>query len=153
MSIAGLPTAPSVAYGGAPVQFTVTLSNGTSSTYKAIGVVVSIGHCSCSHFPVAQAPGGTMQLQDTATGQWQSIFYDTEGGGTDYLDQPLGSVTLSPGATQSYTLRVALDSMSQLGSGWFGGKTSIDATVVALPNHTVIGSSPAASVPLTVTAS
>jgi hypothetical protein len=142
-----LPTA------GPPVQFTVTVSNGTSSTYKSIDVVVSMGHCTCNHSPVPEAPGGTMELQNTATGQWQSIFYDTEGGGTDYLNEPVGTITLNPGATQSYTLRVALDSMSQLGGGWFSGKTSIDATVEALPDHTVIGSSPAASVPLTVTTS
>lgn len=71
----------------------------------------------------------------------------------DFIDQTLGSITLSPGAAQSYKLQVAFDSLSQQGSGWFNGKTAIDATVVALPSHTVIGTSPAASVPLGVVTS
>lgn len=152
VSFGGLPASPSLSYGGAPLQFNVTVRNGTSSTYKNITVVVSMGHCSCINSPVPMAPPGTMQEEDTATGQWQSVTYDQEGGGTDYenvIQQP--GFNLSSGASETFTFRIAFNPPSQQGYG--AGQTTIDATVEALPGHTVIGKSPADSVPLKVTTS
>jgi hypothetical protein len=154
-SITGLPASPSLGYGDPPLEFNVTLTNGTSSTYQNIGVVVSVGHCGCTS-PVTgaeMAPVGTMQEQDPATGQWSSVPYIREGTGMDYLGGTLGSITLSPGATQSYALRIAFNPLAQQGANWTAGQTSIDVTVVALPSHRQIGQSPAATVQLAVTTS
>lgn len=157
VSFSGLASGPSLGYGGAPVQFTVTLSNGTSSTYRNITPLVYLGPCTCvAHAMVPTEPQGTMEVQDASTGQWHSIFFDHVGGGMDYLlsVQQFSGITLAPGATMSYTLRMAFNPLSQQGSADFGsGQTSIDATVVTLPDHTVIGTDPAAKIPLTVTMS
>jgi hypothetical protein len=155
VSITGLAPTPSLGYGSAPLQFTVTLSNGSSSTYSNIMPIVYLAPCTCVNSPAPADPQGTMQVEDASTGQWQSVFYDHEGGGTDYLQtvQQFPGITLGPGATESYTLRLAFDALSQQGdaSVLAAGHTSIDATVVTLPGHTVIGSDPAATIPLSVT--
>jgi hypothetical protein len=160
VSITGLPS--SLAFGAPPAPFTVTISNGTSTSYANVGMVISLEHCSCNNFPVGQAPAGTMQRQNPATGQWQNVTYDTEGGGMDYIYQPVVTgITLSAGATLSYTFRIAFDSLSQQGSGWFDGTTAADVTLEQGPVNelspglpTLIGSTypnPAATGKLAVT--
>jgi hypothetical protein len=153
VSVSGLPADASLSYGGPPIQFTVTVSNGTATTYQDILLIVSLGHCTCSHYPSEMAPSGTLSELDTATGQWQSIFYDAEGTGMDYLlsaPPQFPSLTLSSGSSASYQLELAFAPLSQQGN-YGAGQMSIDGTVVALPSRKVIGTSPAASVPLSVT--
>ena len=151
VSITGLPADPSLSYGGAPIQFTVTLSNGTSSAYTNISPLVYVAQCSCYHGRIPGEPKGTLQIQ-TDTGQWNSVQFDGMGGGMDYLlsVQQFPGITLPPGATASYMLRMAFNPLSQQGSLFSAGQTSINATVVALPGHTVIGTDPAAKIPLSV---
>lgn len=157
VSITGLPATPSLGYGTAPLQFGVTISNGTASTYHNITVLVWINHCTCLVNPIVPgAPNGTLQAEDTATGQWHSVTYDSAAGGMDYLlsVQQFPGITLGPGATDNYTLRIAFNPKSAQTGGpgrYAAGSTSLNATLVALPGHTVIGSNPAASIPLTVT--
>jgi hypothetical protein len=68
------------------VQFTVTLRNGTDSTYRDITPLVSIGHCTCfSGEPVPVAPGGTLAELEPASGGWRPVYYDKEGTGMDYI--------------------------------------------------------------------
>jgi hypothetical protein len=155
VSITGLPANPSLTYGGPPLRFTVTLRNGTARRYRNILPIVSMGHCSCSPDEAQMAPTGTMEDLNTATGQWKSIFYDSEGPSTDYLffaPPQFARLTLDPGATTSYRLRIAFSPLSQQGN-YAAGQTTIDVTLVALPSRTVIGSSPAVSAPLEVTTS
>lgn len=157
VSFSGLAGHPSLSYGGPPVQFTVTLSNGTPSTYRNVTPLVYLGPCTCvTHAMVPTEPQGTMEVEDASTGQWHSIFFDHVGGGMDYLlgVQQFSGITLTPGGTVSYTLRMAFNPLSQQGGADFtSGQTSINATVVALPSHTVIGTDPAAKIPLAVTMS
>jgi hypothetical protein len=142
------PGAAQLSLSGTPLEFSVTLTNGTSHAYTDITPVVSIGHCTCASGGAQLAPKGTLAY--LAGGSWRSTQYDTEGLGTDFLtDVQVGSVTLAPGATATWTFRVAFTPGQ---SGYAAGRTSLDLTVVQLPAHKQIGASPAASVPVTVTA-
>ena len=47
----------------APMPFSVTLLNTTTASIAQLGIVVSLGHCSCNPSGVAMMPAGTMQLQ------------------------------------------------------------------------------------------
>jgi hypothetical protein len=154
VSFSGVQASPSLSYGGAPLRFGVTVTNGTPGAYSNITIVLSLGHCTCSKTPVEEAPRGTMEEQDTAAGQWHSVLYDSEGTGMDYLSvTQLPGFTLSSGSAQTFTFRLAFSPLSQQGASYGPGQLAIDATVETLPAHKVIGNIPAASVPLNVTAS
>ena len=153
VSITGLPAQPSLSLGGAPLRFTVNVRNGTSSAYHNITPVVWLDQCSCNSSPVPGAPTGTLQEQDPTTGQWHSVFYDTLGGGMDYLNvtqQP--AFSLPSGATAIFTFRVAFGP-PQSGSNFHNGQTAIAVTVETLPSRTVIGLDPAAKAPVSVVTS
>lgn len=155
VSITGLPANASLSYGGRPIQFTVSLRNGTAHGYRNILPIVSLGHCTCSPYEAQAAPGGTMAELDPATGKWNSIYYDCEGPSDAYLllaPPQFPGLALGPGASARYRLRIAFSPLSQQGN-YAAGQTTIDVTLVTLPSRTVIGSSPAVSVPLGVTTS
>jgi hypothetical protein len=154
-TISGLPAAPVLAFGGQPAKFTVTLHNGSGSTYRNIIPLLSIGHCSCDLIGGGWglAPAGTLEELDPSTGNWHPVAYDTEGYGTDFL---MGGVqppfTLAPGATASFTFSLALAPLADQSPGhWLAGQTAVHVTVETMPAHTVIGLSPAAALPVTVT--
>lgn len=142
VTITGLPADPVLVFGGQPATFTVTLRNGSGSTYRDITPLVSIGHCSCSTSPAALAPLGTLAELDPSTGNWRTVDYVTEGTGMDYLlanivQQP--PFTLAPGATASFTFRLAFASLAaQQPSVVRTGQTSIDVTVVTVPSRKAI---------------
>jgi hypothetical protein len=155
VTITGLPANASLSYGGRPIQFTVTVRNASAHWYRNILPIVALGHCTCSPFEAQQAPGGTMAELDTATGKWNSIYYDSEGPSDAYLlvaPAQFPSLTLGLGGTARYRLRIAFSPLSQQGN-YSAGQTTINVTLVALPSRTVIGSSPDASVSLAVTTS
>src|SRR5215467_14487664 len=58
VTISGLPANAVLVFGGQPATFTVTLRNGSGSTYRDITPLVSIGHCSCSTSGASLAPAG-----------------------------------------------------------------------------------------------
>jgi hypothetical protein len=148
-TITGLSATPVLRYGGPPVEFGVYVGNGTARTYSDITFALSLAHCyTCSTSPAKPAPSGTMQEEDSATGQWQSIFYDTEGTGMDWLQVTMPGFSLSPGASVSFTFRIAFDPLSQQPENFGPGLTAIDVTLEALPSHTVIGTMPGESFPL-----
>jgi hypothetical protein len=150
VSITGLSGTPVLSYGGPPLQFGVYIDNGTARTHSDITFALSLAHCdTCYKSPAAMAPNGTMEEQDPATGQWHSIFYDREGTGMDYLNVTMPGFSLSPGATASFTFRIAFDPLSQQ-PGASAGETAIDVTLETLPSHRVIGTMPGATVPLMV---
>jgi hypothetical protein len=153
-AISGLPAAPVLAFGGPPAQFTVTLRNGSGSTYRDITPLVSIGHCSCSTSPAAVAPAGTLQELDPSTGDWRPVSYVTEGTGMDYLlagTVQQSPVTLAPGATASFTFKLALAPLADQPPTERAGRTSVDVTVLTMPARKQLGPSPTTFLPVTVT--
>jgi hypothetical protein len=151
VTIGGLPTHPTLAFGGEPLQFTVTLRNATDHPYRDITPLVSIGHSTANTSPVEIGPQGTLAELDPATGTWRPVFYDREGTGMDYImanivQQP--ALTLNPGASVTFTFKMAFS--ADQGPLWrSSGQTPIDVTVIQLPGRTWIGNRPAASVPVT----
>jgi hypothetical protein len=97
--------------GGPPIHFNVTLVNNGPDIAR-VGMVVSLGHCSCSP-PWAGAPmipDGSMYMLDTQTNAWVEVPYDTEGSGMDYILQNLvPPFPLVHGQTATYQLKMALD--------------------------------------------
>jgi hypothetical protein len=153
VTVGGLPSSPALTFGGPPMEFSVTLRNGTNHTYSDITPLVSIGHCTCSTSPARMAPMGTLAELDPATGSWHPVFYDRESTGMDYImgdivQQP--PFALGPGATARFTFRIGL-SANQGTMMWLNsGQTAINVTVIQLPGRTWIGSRPAASASATV---
>ncbi len=151
VTIGGLPSHPTLAFGGEPLQFTVTLRNATDHPYRDITPLVSIGHSTANTSPVEIGPQGTLAELDPATGIWRPVFYDQEGTGMDYImanivQQP--ALTLNPGASVTFTFKIAFSAGQ--GPLWRpSGQTPIDVTVIQLPGRTWIGNRPAASVPVT----
>jgi hypothetical protein len=142
-----------LAFGGQSAKFTVTLRNGSASTYRDITPLLSIGHCSCNPSPVSLAPAGSLQELDPSTGNWHPVSYLKEGTGTDFLTGPVQQqpVTLAPSATASFTFRLALAPLSDQSPGERAGQTSVDVTVETVPGSKVIGHSDTAVLPVTVT--
>jgi len=155
-AISSVAPAPALTFGEQPLTFTVTLQNGSSSTYRDISPLVSIGHCSCSTSGAELAPRGTLAELDSSTGNWHPVAYITEGTGTDFLlagsrnpQQP--PLTLAPGATASFTFKVAFAPLADQSPTERAGQTSVDVTIVTVPSHQQIGTSPGAMLPVTVT--
>ncbi|QIS10075.1 hypothetical protein [Nocardia arthritidis] len=135
--------------GGAPMRFTVTLANTTATDNPAVGLVVSLGHCSCSPSPVKMMPAGSMLMLDPATNIWQAVPYVVEGGGTDFLGRTVvAPFALEHGQTATYQLevRLAADQEPAIGSG----ASSVDVTVTDPATNTALGHSPTTSLPITV---
>jgi hypothetical protein len=137
----GLPTDPVLVFGGEPATFTVTLRNGSDSTYRDISPLVSIGHCSCSTTGAALAPAGTLAELDTSSGSWRTVDYVAEGTGLDYLFSPVQQppFKVAPGATASFTFKLAISPIADQPPREHAGKTSIDVTIVTVPSRKVIG--------------
>jgi hypothetical protein len=151
VAITGLPSTPTLAVGGAALEFTVTISNVSGQTYTNITPLVSLGHCSCTGGMTSPAPAGTLQLRQP-DGTWQTIQCVREGTGMDYLGQTqMPGLTLVDGATVSFTYRLSLNATQQ--PPVHNGQTIIDVTIVNLPDHTARGTSPAADALLNVTGS
>ena len=76
--------------GGPAVRFRVTASDSSAQTYPNLLPLVSLGHCTCTANTLF--PAGTLQERESTSNVWQTIPYDVEGFGTDYLkaDEPGG---------------------------------------------------------------
>jgi hypothetical protein len=133
---------------GKPVRFMVTVTNSSSQTYGNLLPLVSLGHCTCTANSLF--PAGTMQERESTSNVWQTIQYDVEGFGNDYLNasEPGGIQELPPGGVATFEYRVALSQATS--SQVTHGTGSLDVTLLPLPSHTPIGSSPAASLPIDV---
>ena len=150
VTISGLPSHPTLAFGGAPLEFTVTLRNATDQSYRDITPLVSIGHSTASTSPARMAPAGTLAELDRASGSWRPVVYDREGTGMDYImadivQQP--AFTLGPGQSASFRFRIAFSAGQ--GPMWLPkGQTPVNVTLIRVPARTWIGNRPAASVPI-----
>jgi hypothetical protein len=134
--------------GGPFVRFMVTVTNDSAQTYSNILPLVSLGHCFCT--PNTLFPAGTLQERESTTNVWQTIPYDVEGFGTDYLNvmEPGGIQSISPQATATFEYRLALSPASS--AQVTRGMGAIDVTLIALPGHTPIGRAPTADAPVDV---
>ncbi|MGO9156932.1 hypothetical protein [Mycobacterium sp.] len=141
------PTA--VRPGGAPMPFSVTLLNTTTASIAQLGMVVSLGHCSCNPSGAAMMPAGTMQLQSSDTNAWVTVPYVAEGTGTDFLAQPLlAPLTLAQGQTITYQLQLQLNPNQNFTVNQ--GASAVDVTMTNVTTNTPIGASPTASLPISV---
>jgi hypothetical protein len=141
------PTA--VRPGGAPMPFIVTLVNTTTASISQLGMVVSLGHCSCNPSGAAMMPAGTMQLQSAETNAWVTVPYVAEGPGTDFLGQPLlAPLTLAQGQTVTYQLQLQLNQNQNFTVNQ--GASAVDVTMTNITTNAPIGASPTATLPITV---
>lgn len=136
--------------GGPAVRFRVTVTNRSAQTYSNVLPLVSLGHCTCTASTLF--PAGSLQERESTTSIWQTIPYDVEGFGGDYLKvtDPGGIQEISPGGVASFEYRVALKPATS--AQVTTGQGALDVTLVALPGHTPIGHAPAASAPIGVQA-
>jgi hypothetical protein len=149
----GLTGDPTLDWGAQPTQFTVTLRNGSGSTYRNITPLLSIEHCTCNaSSPVSPPPAGTLEELDPETGQWSSVDYDMEGTGMDYQlsaavqQQP---VTLAPGEAETFTFRVAFSPLTGQSTKDSGhGQTGIDVSTIEMPSRAEVV--PMVSTPVSV---
>lgn len=96
--------------GGDPLRFTVTLTNTTADDIPDVGLVVSLGHCSCGRPGASMMPSGTMRMRDPQTNAWTDVPYVREGTGADVLGRTLvPPFVLGQGQTLTYDLEMRLD--------------------------------------------
>ena len=107
--VSGLPTDPVLVFGGQPAKSTVTLRNGSDSTYRDISPLVSIGHCSCRNTGAALAllerlrnwtRPGELALARLRRGRHRH--------GPSLRASATATVHTGPGATVSFTFRLAI---------------------------------------------
>jgi hypothetical protein len=146
VTILGTPTG--LVPGGRYVKFLVTVTNGTTQTYSNVLPLVSLGHCSCTANSLF--PAGKLQERESTSNVWQTIPYDVEGFGTDYLNvmEPGGIQEISPGAAAVFEYRVKLSRATSAQVP--RGTGSLDVTLIQLPTRAQIGASPAGSTPVGV---
>jgi hypothetical protein len=140
-----LDTMTGLVPGGPAVRFTVTVTNSSNHPYGNILPLVSLGHCTCTANTLF--PAGTLQERESTSNVWQTIPYDVEGFGTDYLNvtEPGGIQELPPGGVATFEYRIFLSPATS--AQVIRGTGNLDVTLLPLPSHTPIGSSPAASAP------
>jgi hypothetical protein len=146
VDILGTPTG--LVPGGRYVKFLVTVTNGSTQTYSNVLPLVSLGHCSCTANSLF--PAGKLQERESTSNMWQTIPYDVEGFGTDYLNvmEPGGIQEISPGTAAVFEYRVKLSPATS--AQVTRGTGSLDVTLIQLPTRAQIGASPAGSTPVDV---
>ena len=135
--------------GGAPMPFSVTLVNTTTAGLAQVGMVVSLGHCSCNPSGAAMIPAGSMQMLNPDTQAWVTVPYVAEGTGMDFISQTLvPPFVLAQGQTITYQLQLQLNANQNFTVG--KGDSAIDVTMTNVTTNTALGVSPTASLPITV---
>jgi len=136
--------------GGSWVRFLVTVTNNGSQSYSNILPLVSLGHCPCTANSLF--PAGTLQERESTSNVWQTIPYNTEGFGTDYLNanEPGGIQELDPGAVATFEYRVALSPATS--AQVTRGTAAFDVTLEFLPGHGLLGVSPSGNAAIVIQA-
>lgn len=143
------PGPTTVRPGGAPMPFSVALVNTTTAGVAQVGMVVSLGHCSCDPSGAHKMPAGSMQMLDPDTKAWVTVPYVAEGTGTDFISQTLvPPFVLTQGQTITYQLEVQLNAQQDFTVG--KGESAINVTMTNVTTNTPIGVSPTASLPIAV---
>ena len=131
VSITGMPSQAALAPGGPSLEFTVDIKNGSHRAYRDVTPVVAIDHCTCVSTTMQRAPEGTLQEYTLVGGKWRTVYYNTIGTGTAYLNVvEQAPVTLNPGATLSFTFRVRLYGAARQAHTVHAGQTGLLVTVV-----------------------
>jgi hypothetical protein len=113
--------------GGPPIRFRVTLVNNGADIAK-VGMVVSLGHCSCGPPGASMMAKGSMRMLDPQTDEWVTVPYVREGTGMDYITENLvPPFPLSHGQTVRYRLEMAVDAEQDMTIT--DGETSIGVTL------------------------
>ncbi len=115
-----------VRLGGPPMRFSVTLVN-NGPDIPQVGLVVSLGHCSCGPPGASMMAKGSMHMLDPQTDEWVKVPYVREGTGMDYITANLvPPFPLAHGQTVSYQLEMQLDADQDYITN---GETAISATL------------------------
>ena len=134
--------------GGEPLRFNVTVVNTTSAGMARVGLVVSLGHCSCTR-GAQMMPTGSLRLLDPDTNAWQTVPYVREGTGGDFLHTTLVEpFVLEQGQNITYQLELMLDAQQDVPIG--NGDSAINVTMTNTTTNTAVGVSPTASLPIAV---
>jgi hypothetical protein len=116
-----------VRLGGPPIRFRVTLVNNGADIAK-VGMVVSLGHCSCGPPGASMMAMGSMRMLDPQSDEWVTVPYVREGTGMDYITENLvPPFPLSRGQTVTYRLEMAVDAEQDMTVT--NGETSIGVTL------------------------
>jgi hypothetical protein len=116
-----------VRLGGPPIRFRVTLVNNGADIAK-VGMVVSLGHCSCGPPGASMMAMGSMRMLDPQSDEWVTVPYVREGTGMDYITENLvPAFRLSHGQTVTYRLEMAVDADQE--AEITDGETSIGVTL------------------------
>jgi hypothetical protein len=127
-----------VRLGGPPLRFTVTLVN-NGPDLPQVGLVVSLGHCSCGPPGASMMAQGTMRMFDAQTNEWVNVPYVRQGTGMDYITANLvPPFPLSHGQTVTYRLEMQLNADQDFEVT--DGETGISATLTD-PDNPMGGSS------------
>jgi hypothetical protein len=114
--------------GGPPIRFRVRLVN-NGADIAELGMVVSLGHCSCGPPGASMMAEGSMRMLDPQTNEWVTVPYVREGTGMDYITQNLvPPFPMSHGQTVTYQLEMAVDAEQNMTIT--DGETSISVTLV-----------------------
>jgi hypothetical protein len=124
--------------GGPPMRFTVTLVNTTATDISQVGLVVSLGHCSCGPPGARMMPTGSMRMLDPNTNAWSAVSYVREGTGMDFIYRTLvPPFELRRGQRITYQLEMQIDADQDFAVG--KGESTIDATRADVSAHRQIG--------------
>jgi hypothetical protein len=135
--------------GGPPMRFSVKLVNTATAPTVQVGLVVSLGHCSCGVPGPQTMPAGTMQMLDPDTKTWVTVPYVREGTGMDYIGQTLvPPFVLEQGQTMTYELQVQLNGQQNFTVK--DGESAINVVMTDYTTNKAIGVAPTASLPITV---
>jgi hypothetical protein len=116
-----------VRLGGPPIRFRVTLVNNGADIAK-VGMVVSLGHCSCGPPGASMMAMGSMRMLDPQSDEWVTVPYVREGTGMDYINENLvPPFPLSHGQSVTYQLEMAVDAEQE--AEITNGETSIGVTL------------------------
>jgi hypothetical protein len=105
----------------------VTLANNGADIAK-VGMVVSLGHCSCGPPGASMMAEGAMRMLDPQANAWVAVPYVREGTGMDYISENLvPPFPLAHGQTVAYELEMAVDAEQDMTVT--NGETSISVTL------------------------
>jgi hypothetical protein len=131
------------------MPFSVTLANTSAAGLDHVGMVVSLGHCSCNPSGAAMMPAGSLQMLSADTKAWVTVPYVAEGTGMDFLTRPLlAPLAINPGQTITYQLQLQLSANQNFTVS--KGDSAIDVTMTNVTTNTALGVSPTASLPIAV---
>ncbi|MFI8418919.1 hypothetical protein [Streptomyces sp. NPDC085479] len=129
--ITGLPAAPRLVSGGAPVEFSVTLRNTGDTDFPLIAPVVRFDQYDGGLAPLGSVAGRLERL-DPVSGAWQPAPLP-QATGMDYLLAATGGAPLPKGATTTIRYRVAL------AAGLGAGATELQVYAVSQPSNQQAG--------------